>query len=177
MVFILACSISCRHLFCGFYSTHLRLKALPNIYHVPFLAMHLLLQAVSALLSYVSPSSPSSLPSCRSYLSVSRSSPPPVYCFCWVAPSASGTTASSWLPEAGHQFTQHHLFCTYILSCSPSWNEHWVRRVSAGAIKLSMSRCVFLASEKAVGNKREGKSSQEIKEVFPGEVWKEIGSQ
>lgn len=75
-VSILACSISCRHLFCGFYSTHLRLKALPNIYHVPFLAMRLLLQAVSALLSYVSPSSPSSLPSCRSYLSVSRSSPP-----------------------------------------------------------------------------------------------------
>lgn len=46
--------------------------------------------------------------------------PPPVYCFCWVASSASGTTASSWLREAGHQFTQHHLFCTYILSCSPS---------------------------------------------------------
>lgn len=76
MVFILAHSISCRDLSCGFYYTHLPLKTLPNFYHVPCLAMPLPLQAVSALLSCVSPSSPSSIPSCRSYLSVSRNSPP-----------------------------------------------------------------------------------------------------
>lgn len=37
----------------------------------------------------------------------------------------------------------------------------------AGAMKLSMSHCIFLFSEKAGGKKREGTSSQETKEVFP----------
>lgn len=41
---------------------------------------------------------------------------------------------------------------------------------SAGAMKLSMSHCIFLSSEKAGGNKRGGKSSQETKEVFPDKV-------
>lgn len=48
---------------------------------------------------------------------------------------------------------------------------------SAGAMKLSVSHCIFLSSEKAGGNKRGGKSSQETKEVFPDKVWKEVGSQ
>lgn len=100
--------------------------------------------------------------------------PPTVCCFCWVAPSASvhlhgslRQDSSSSAPALLHIHSSH----------SPSWSELWVWRVSAGATKLSMSHCVFLASERAVGNKREGKSSQETKEVFPGEVWKEIGSQ
>lgn len=111
MMLILACSISCRHFSCGFYSTHTPLKALPNIYRVPFLAMALLLQVVSALLSCVSPSYPSSILSCRSYLPVSTSSPPQfvvsagwlhLHQFIFMAP---------WGRTPAHQ---HQLFCTFI---------------------------------------------------------------
>lgn len=171
MVFILACSISCRHLSCGFYSTHI---PLPNIYHVLFLAMPLLLQAVSALLSCVSPYCPSSILSCRSFLSMSSSSPPQV------AVSAGWLYLHQLIFMAPWGRTPVHIAPSLVhihSSNSPSWSELWGWRVSAGSTKLSMPHCAFLASERAVGNKREGKSSQETKEVFPGEVWKEIGSQ
>lgn len=141
----------------------LPLKALPNIYHVPFLAVPLLLQAVSSLLSCVSPSSPSSILSCSSYLSVAAS---PVCCSCWVTPFAPGTTASSWLSEAGLQFIQHHLFCSFGSSLSPSWSEHWVWRISAGAPKLSMSHKFFLLVRKQQKTKKKGKAVKKQKRCF-----------
>lgn len=176
MVFILACSISCRHLSCGFYSTYLPLKALPNIYHVPFLAVPPLLQAVSSLLSCVSPSSPSSILSCSSYLSVCRSCLP------------------SLLFLLGDSIcTRYH--CLFMalwgrtpVHPAPSLLLIWFLPLPKLEWTLSMeniSWCpqvkhvsqVFLACEKAAENKKEGESSQETKEVFPGEIWKEIGSQ
>lgn len=156
MVFILAYSISHRHLSCGFYSTHLPLKALPNIYHVP-----LLLQNVSALFS---PSSPSPILSCRSS---EQKQPPPQF-----------VVSAGWLhvhqvPLPLHGFLRHDSSSSSTISSAPlfpSPPQGGVNTEYGDLTTLTMSQCVFLVSEKAVGNKREWKSRQQTKGVFLGEV-------
>lgn len=166
MVFILAGSISCKASFLRilFHSSPHYLKNqskyLPHALSCS--TSLLLLQALSALLSRVSPSSSRSLLSCRSYLWAEPATS--VGCFFCAASPVPCTAFFSWLSVAGHQFTQYHLFCTYLISSFPSWVDiEYVK--SADAMKLLMSYCIFLFSEKAGGNKRRGKSSQATKGI------------
>jgi len=146
------------------------LKASSNIYHVPFLAM--LLFCFSKLFlpcCHVSPHLLPALPQLQSCLVCEQKQPSQ-----FVVSAVLLHLHHVSLPLCGS--LQQDTSSPSTVSSLPTFppppqaevNIEYVK--SAGAMKLSTSHCIFLSSEKAGGNKRGGKSSQETKEVFPEKV-------